>query len=323
MLLRLLLVVGLLFAVVHVLPFAGPREARPVKTIATNPETGHTYQIVWDHHVTWHEARDRAKAMQCNGLPGHLATITSPEEQEFLVANFWNWHSGPLYMGASDADDEGVWKWVDGPEAGQAFFADGHCVNGLSERWCANEPNNMGPEHDGGEDVAVWNWNGDASWNDVAANNRQYGYLVEFSPPESAAPRKAIAPRHTYLIRELAPPSALPANSSAAPAEALPSILAVPAADVPSSAAASVADENRDDPSTEAPAGNSPAPAAAPSKTDLPPTAVEPPAAATTPADNAEAPAQPAEPTVDAPASPAGATSVSEEAETAADSAIE
>jgi hypothetical protein len=225
MVIRLLLVVGLLFAVVHVLPFAGPREARPSKMIAANPETGHTYQIVWDHHATWHEARDRAKAMQCNGLPGHLATITSPEEQDFLVANLWNWHSGPLFIGASDADEEGVWKWVDGPEAGQVFFADGHCVNGFSERWCSNEPNNMGSDRDGGEDVAVWNWMSEAGWNDVAANNRQHGYLVEFSPPESAAPKKAPARRHTYLIRDLAaPPTVIaPAKSetdSAVPADA-------------------------------------------------------------------------------------------------------
>jgi len=291
MLLRLLLVVGLLFAVVHVLPFAGPRESRPVKTIATNPETGHTYQIVWDHHSTWHEAREKAKGMQCNGVPGHLATITSPEEQEFLTANFWNWHSGPLYIGASDADQEGVWKWVDGPEAGQVFFADGHCVNGFSERWCANEPNNMGAEHEGGEDVAVWNWMGEASWNDVAANNRQHGYLVEFSPPESASPKKVVAPRHTYLIRDLAPPVAVPAsqtNPSNSPAEnASQSTLAAPTND-----ASTTAEESG--PSSDTSAGAASAPTAEPSVTDEEPAAHEPSPTTAAPTEPSGADSQPA-----------------------------
>ena len=73
---RLLLVIALLYAVVRVLPHAGPRESQPTKTVVQNPETGHTYQFVRAHGVNWHDARERAKAMQFGGVRGHLATIT-------------------------------------------------------------------------------------------------------------------------------------------------------------------------------------------------------------------------------------------------------
>jgi hypothetical protein len=233
---RLLLVVALLFAVVKVLPFAGPQKRLPRKTVATDPATGNTYKIVWGH-MTWQEAREQAQEQQFGGLNGHLATITSPEEQAFLEANFWIRRDEPLFIAASDAEHEGVWKWTDGPEAGTIFFADGRAVNGQFAQWDVGEPNNQDREDEGGEDCAVWNWKGDKSWNDLAASNRDWvrGYLVEFSVPESVRKQRVqnSPPRHTFLLRES--PASVSKLAAPVPSEA-PSEANPPAASSPEAA---------------------------------------------------------------------------------------
>ena len=106
-----------------------------VFTIATSslysPVTGHFYEYVPASGITWTEARaraeDRSKYGQAGypsgmyGLQGYLATITSAEENAFLTEKV----SGTAWIGASDGpnpEDEGVWRWVTGPEAGTQFW---------------------------------------------------------------------------------------------------------------------------------------------------------------------------------------------------------
>ncbi|HVV98938.1 MAG TPA: C-type lectin domain-containing protein [Planctomycetaceae bacterium] len=66
---------------------------------------GHEYALIQGPE-TWHRAQKR-----CEAMGGHLAILDSVPESEFvrtLVATPWAW------IGGSDEDKEGEWKWVTG-----------------------------------------------------------------------------------------------------------------------------------------------------------------------------------------------------------------
>lgn len=165
-----------------------------------NPSNGHYYQFVAPR-VTFQQALAATQSASYLGVPGHLVTITSDAENEFISATFptsWGW------MGASDEAVEGEWRWITGPETGQLFWkleqvvqspVYGSYVVGTSygyEKWPhfstgeQIEPNNIDartpppyrPEHYG----ALVNLTGAVRpyWNDFAADNRQ-GYYIEYS----------------------------------------------------------------------------------------------------------------------------------------------
>src|SRR5688572_9344132 len=84
-----------------------------------NPANGHYYQHVGPYAFSFQQALAGAQASSYLGIPGHLATITSAEENAFLCATF---PSRTAWIAASDAAVEGEWRWVAGPEAGQLFY---------------------------------------------------------------------------------------------------------------------------------------------------------------------------------------------------------
>ena len=55
-----------------------------------NPANGHYYELVADLYITWSAARDAASGMTLDGnlCNGYLATVTSQEENDFIVATF-------------------------------------------------------------------------------------------------------------------------------------------------------------------------------------------------------------------------------------------
>ena len=147
-----------------------------------NPENGHFYEYM-PGSITWTAAREGAKSRTLNGATGYLVTITSAAENRF-VASYTN--SPNIWIGASDQDGEGTWKWMDGPEAGVSFWvgnATGSVVPPFDyASWARSEPNNTR----GAENYAVTNWRGTFGFrNDLTVNTFGIGgYLIAYSAPE-------------------------------------------------------------------------------------------------------------------------------------------
>ena len=146
---------------------------------------GHYYLVV-NAEVTWLEAFAAASAMTFQGRQGHLVTITSSGEQDFLTNNVFN-GSTQYWGGASDADQEGVWEWVTGPEEGTQFWqsastqsdgdGSGSAIGDAYINWVGTEPNNGSS---GTENNLILNYLG--RWGDDVGSY-QRSYIVEFSLP--------------------------------------------------------------------------------------------------------------------------------------------
>jgi hypothetical protein len=68
-----------------------------------------TYKVI-EEEIGWHEAVRR-----CEELGGRLAHVKTPHQQHFLIERVLDDNSAPhLWLGASDEEDEGEWRWLDG-----------------------------------------------------------------------------------------------------------------------------------------------------------------------------------------------------------------
>jgi hypothetical protein len=159
---------------------------------AYDRENQHVYQIV-SATSTWSQAEALAASSTFDGVQGYLATITTQDEDNFVVARIFQ----DGWIGATDDPTEGQWHWATGPEAGLQFWsgsATGTPVAGQFSNWFMGEPNNQysisnpsdtmsssSPYGENCAEIRIVEDNG--QWNDEACNSPLPNYVVEYGAP--------------------------------------------------------------------------------------------------------------------------------------------
>jgi hypothetical protein len=144
-----------------------------------NPINGHYYEYVSTPATTdctdgvnttcITNIEDAIAPKTLHGAKGYWATITSEQENAF-VGNYMD--APNIAIGLSDRETEGTWRWLYGPEKGEATFFN----------WADNEPN----DYTSGEDYVVTNWQQNEAlgfWNDYGRPEfgDELSYIVEYS----------------------------------------------------------------------------------------------------------------------------------------------
>jgi hypothetical protein len=221
-----------LLAIAGLSPGARPGAAQSPTPPVFNGANGHWYQTVRvPGGIVWAEARAAAEALAFGGYRGHLATVTSAEENEFLAQHVLPSarNYGGLWLGGyqdTTAPDYrepgGGWRWVTGEP-----WNDTH--------WHPGEPNNAGPEH------ALHFTGNNHTWNDLNGTQAIDGYIVEYEPPATPTtarigilPNPVVGGTTTVGVVTLDRPAApgdvmVPLTSSDAAVAAVPAVVIVPA----------------------------------------------------------------------------------------------
>ncbi|XP_026803415.3 CD209 antigen-like protein E [Pangasianodon hypophthalmus] len=101
----------------------------------------------------WTESRQ-----DCREKGADLVIIKTTEEQEFIIKELGNYRRA--WIGLSDRDRKGTWKWVDGKEL----------TNGTGY-WYDAEPNNAGNNE---TCVEIWNDPETKGWNNTSCSKEQW-----------------------------------------------------------------------------------------------------------------------------------------------------
>src|SRR5438552_775995 len=115
---------------------------------------GHYYEFVrFDASSlsnSWSDARAAAAVRRLGCLPGHLATITSAAENDFIATHFnTGAEAEGAWLGGVAAGDDGIWRWDVGPEAGTQFaFWKTPTPPYEFANWGGIEPNHAQPNED-------------------------------------------------------------------------------------------------------------------------------------------------------------------------------
>lgn len=165
---------------------------------------GHMY-VATGVQRNWNQANRNAQARRACGVNGHLVTITSQEEQDFVMSlyersglpfsrnNTLQWQA---WIGLSDLFQEGVFQWV----TGEPY---------VYNAWALNEPNNFGK----GEDcVSLIARETTMDWNDAACNTVQYPAVIEFDC--APGPTATVVPTATPLSELISAPTDAPSTAT-------------------------------------------------------------------------------------------------------------
>lgn len=141
-----------------------PSGADPIQWPISQGGTGHYYEVRELPGLTWNEANGYAMGLTHLGLRGHLATITTAEEDTWLRATFFDGEQSFYFGGyqpSGSPEPDGGWTWV----TGEAWTFWG---------FATSEPTDTG----GNEDcVGGWFASG---WNDAECGGGSAAFIVEY-----------------------------------------------------------------------------------------------------------------------------------------------
>jgi len=163
----------ILLAVIMVLALSSIAYADPIEWSFASGGNGHYYDLVTFTNVflNWTESRDLASTMIWQGVHGHLVTLTSKAENDWVWSNLggpWAYYLGGFQIKGAIEPDDG-WQWITGEP--WSFT-----------NWAPGEPNNVTSGPSGSEDIlefAAWGlWND----NDMQQGpiNYRLGFVVEY-----------------------------------------------------------------------------------------------------------------------------------------------
>ena len=138
-----------------------------------NAINGHFYRPI-STGATYDNAKTLSTQQSFKGQTGYLVTITSQDEQNFIIANV---PQNNIWFALTDRLQEGYWRVDAGPENGTLINIGNYNGNpqpGTYQNWCGGEPNDAG-----GEDYAVTKWGGGGCWNDLPSSYN-CAYVIEF-----------------------------------------------------------------------------------------------------------------------------------------------
>ena len=129
---------------------------------AQNPDNNHYYQYIQNSNISWTEAKLLAETSEYNGTSGHLVTITSESENDFVTDLITD--DSYAWIGLTDEDTEGTYTWVNDELYDYT-------------NWDSSQPNNRyNGEHyaEIAKDTGKWNDSRDI-------HNLITGYVIEYS----------------------------------------------------------------------------------------------------------------------------------------------
>jgi len=100
--------------------------------------------------ASWEDARSA-----CWGFGLDLAVLPTEEDNAKASALAWDVLAGDVWVGLTDADVEGTWRWIDGD------------LLAYESAWSPGEPNDYGA----GEDCGTTNWGAVGFWNDSSCGS--------------------------------------------------------------------------------------------------------------------------------------------------------
>lgn len=158
------------------------RVVEPIEWPEAEGGNGHCYQLVIEKQpISWHEAARAAMNLHFRGMPGHLVTLSSAEEDRFVIDRIVDPDKPRgAWIGLTDVLREGHFRWITGEPYAFSNWAS----------WPDPQPDNFQEaEWHGGEDYGMYTQFLDKqpwAWNDLSIDSVHEtvsAYVVEYEGP--------------------------------------------------------------------------------------------------------------------------------------------